>query len=267
MATASAAAAAFLRGSGTSDSRKPAAITKQSSVTTSESICDDAASPSTWWCDPCRRRNQMHAGHRGVVHARHREAVGDRAQRKLHAALPRQERTQAAIGGGDRDQDRQHDHRGVMRHGKIARQSMHADIMHAGDTDPEQHRRGHHAQHRRLADADEEQGNAHDQRADQERHDGRQHQIDRARRQRRRQHADEVHGPDADGEKERGARQQQAMTGVRRPADARGEAEAGVTSQNRDHHRERDEIGIVSFEHDRLGRPSPRACLLPPPSL
>src|SRR6185312_11234085 len=57
------------------------------------------------------------------------------------------------------------------------------------------------------------------------------------------------------------------MTGVRRPADARGEAEAGVTSQNRDHHRERDEIGIVSFEHDRLGRPSPRACLLPPPSL
>src|SRR4051812_1696342 len=53
------------------------------------------------------------------------------------------------------------------------------------------------------------------------------------------------------------------MTSVRRPADARGEAETGVTSQNRDHHRERDEIGIVSFEHDRLGRPSPRAGLLP----
>jgi len=45
-ATASTAGRTFLRGSGTSDSRKPAAITKQSSVTTSESICDDAASPS-----------------------------------------------------------------------------------------------------------------------------------------------------------------------------------------------------------------------------
>ena len=91
------------------------------------------------------RRNEMHAGHRGVVHARHREAVGDRAQRQLHAALPRQEGAQAAIGGGDRDQDRQHHHRGVVRHRKIARQAMHADIMHAGDADPEQHRRGDHA--------------------------------------------------------------------------------------------------------------------------
>ena len=42
------AATAFLRGSGTSDSRKPAAITKQSSATTSDSICDDAAKPSRW---------------------------------------------------------------------------------------------------------------------------------------------------------------------------------------------------------------------------
>ena len=154
-----------------------------------------------------------------------------------------------------------------MRHRKIAGEAMHADIMHAGDTDPEQHRRRHHAKHRGFADADEKQRNTHDQYADQERYNGRQHQIDCARRQRRRQHADEMHGPDADGEKECGPGQQQAMTGVRRPADARGETEAGVTSQNRDHHRERDEIGIVSFEHDRLGRPSPRACLLPPPSL
>src|ERR1700688_2054997 len=44
----------------------------------------------------------------------------------------------------------------------------------------------------------------------------------------------------------------------------RRQPKAGVTSQDRDHHRERDEIGIVSFEHDRLGRPSPRA--KPPPA-
>jgi hypothetical protein len=74
-------------------------------------------------------------------------------------------------------------------------------------------------------------------------------------------------GPDADGEECRRARQQQATADARRPADARGEAEAGVTTQDRDHHRERDEIRIVSSKHDRLGRPSPRARLLPPPSL
>src|SRR6478609_1514035 len=47
-ATASGLVTDFSRGSGTSDSRKPAAITKPSSVNTSDSICDDAASPSTW---------------------------------------------------------------------------------------------------------------------------------------------------------------------------------------------------------------------------
>ena len=44
--------------------------------------------------------------------------------------------------------------------------------------------------------------------ADQERGEGRQHEVDGARRQRRRQHADEMHGPDTDGEKERGAGEQ-----------------------------------------------------------
>ena len=46
--TSSAAAKDVRRGSGTSDSRKPAAVTKQSSVTTSESTCCDAANPSAW---------------------------------------------------------------------------------------------------------------------------------------------------------------------------------------------------------------------------
>src|SRR5262245_17112332 len=73
-----------------------------------------------------------------------------------------------------------------------------------------------------------------------------------------------MHGPDADGEEERGAREQHAMARIRRAADARGEAEAGVSTQDRDHHRERDEIGIVSCEHDLLGRPSSRG---PPPAV
>ena len=68
-AAVSAVAATFLRGSGTSDSRKPAAITKQSSATTSDSICGDAAKPFDVVMRSFRWRNQMHAGHRGVVHA------------------------------------------------------------------------------------------------------------------------------------------------------------------------------------------------------
>ena len=40
------AVTAWRRGSGTSDSRKPAAMTKQNTATTTESICGEAASPS-----------------------------------------------------------------------------------------------------------------------------------------------------------------------------------------------------------------------------
>src|SRR6185437_15121845 len=67
-----------------------------------------------------------------------------------------------------------------------------------------------------------------------------------------------MHRPDTDGQKEGCTCEQQTMTGIRRAANTRSKAEASITSQNRDHHRERDEIGIVSFEHDLLGHLSPR---------
>src|ERR1700761_8270847 len=67
-----------------------------------------------------------------------------------------------------------------------------------------------------------------------------------------------MHCPDADGEKKCRTRKQQTATGIRCAANPRGEPETSITSQNRDHHRERDEIGIVSFEHDLLGQSSPR---------
>src|SRR5215475_14171255 len=73
-----------------------------------------------------------------------------------------------------------------------------------------------------------------------------------------------MHGPDADGEKGRGPRQQRARADAPRLADTCGEAEARISSQDRDRYRERDKIGIVSFEHDRVGCPSPRA--KPPPA-
>src|SRR5689334_9007238 len=67
-----------------------------------------------------------------------------------------------------------------------------------------------------------------------------------------------MHCPDADGEKECRTGEQQTMAGIRRAANTRSKAETSVASQDRDHHRERDEIGIVSFEHDLLGHSSPR---------
>ena len=200
-------------------------------------------------------RNEVHAGHRRVVHARDGDAERDRAQHQLHPALTRQEGAKPAIGRGDRDRHRQHDHHGVVLHRKRTRQPVHADIMHAHDPEPEQHGGGHHAQQGRFADTDEKQRDADDQRAKQKGDDGRQDQIDRAGRQRRRQHADEMHGPDTDREKEGRTGQQQTMARIRRAADARRQTKAGVSSQDRDRHRERDEIGIVSFEHDRLGTP------------
>ena len=80
----------------------------------------------------------------------------DRTQGELHAALPRQERPQATIGGRDRNQDRQESPSGVMRHREIAGQPMHADIVHAGDADPSSTAEDT-TRNRRLTDADEEQ--------------------------------------------------------------------------------------------------------------
>src|SRR5215475_9915613 len=73
-----------------------------------------------------------------------------------------------------------------------------------------------------------------------------------------------MHGPDADGEKGRRTRQQRAGASAPRLADACGQAEARISSQDRDRYRERDEIGIVSFEHDLAGCPSSRD--KPPPA-
>jgi len=154
-----------------------------------------------------------------------------------------------------------------MRDGEIAGETVNADIMHAGDARPEQHRRRDHTPQRGVANADEKQGYADHEHADQERYDGGKNEVDGIDRYRRGQHADKMHGPDADREERRRTGEQHATAHARRPADTRRDAETGVSTQDRDHHRERDEIGIVSFEHDRLGRPSPRACLLPPPSL
>ena len=60
--------------------------------------------------------------------------------------------------------------------------------------------------------------------------------VNRVRRERRRQHADEMHRPDADPQECRRAREQQTPACSRRRADARRKTEAGVAAQGRDHH-------------------------------
>ncbi len=83
-----------------------------------------------------RQRHEMHAVHRGVVHAGHRDAECDRACDQPDAVLPGQERAQAAIGRDDRNQNRQQNHRRVVLDGEIAGEAVNADIMHAGDARP-----------------------------------------------------------------------------------------------------------------------------------
>ncbi len=159
------------------------------------------------------------------------------------------------IGRNDRNQHREQNHPVVVLDREMPGKAVDSNIVHAGDADAEQHGRRHHANQRRLADADKEQGDADHKRADQKRDDGGKHQIDRIGRQRRGQHADEMHGPDADSKKRRRTRQQRARADAPRIADARRKAKAGISSQDRDRYRERDEIGIVSFEHDLAGLP------------
>src|SRR5579871_3884853 len=68
-----------------------------------------------------------------------------------------------------------------------------------------------------------------------------------------------MHGPDADGEKGSSTCEQYAAIPARRAPHARRKRKARISAQYRDRHRKRDEPGIVSFEHDRIGHPSPRA--------
>ena len=79
----------------------------------------------------------------------------------------------------------------------------------------QQQRRCRHAPIGGFADTHEEQRHADHQRADQEGDDGRQDEVGRVGGDRRCHDADEMHGPDADGEEPRSARQQQAAVGAR----------------------------------------------------
>lgn len=79
------------------------------------------------------------------MHTGDSDAEGERADREPQAILPRQEDAQAAIGGDDRDRDRQRHEQRVVRQAEAAGEAVHADIVHAGDAGTEQQRRGNQA--------------------------------------------------------------------------------------------------------------------------
>ena len=69
----------------------------------------------------------MHAVHGRVVHARNRHAEGGGTQRQPHAALPREEDAQPAIGCAGRDQRGEHDHGAFVLDAEAAGQpALHA---------------------------------------------------------------------------------------------------------------------------------------------
>jgi len=128
-------------------------------------------------------------------------------------------------------------------------QGGHADIVHrrnpaahegSRQRKPQrcQRRRGR-SKHRR---ADHEDAN-------QKRQQGWKHQIVDRGWQPRRQHADEMHGPDGDGERNRCSREQQAPAHADRRADLDGKAQADKGALDRHNQRQCDEPGLVRHRH------------------
>ena len=80
----------------------------------------------------------MHAVHRGIVHAGHRDAEDDGAERQTQAALAGEVDLQAPIGRGNGNDQRQRKHGVVVFDGEISGKPVDADIEHRVDAEPEQ---------------------------------------------------------------------------------------------------------------------------------
>ena len=113
------------------------------------------------------------------------------------------------------------------------------------------------APRRARARAHGEDPDADHEHADQERQQGREDEVVDRERQARRQHADEMHGPDGDRERDRRRGQQQAPAQADRIRDPHGEIQADIGSLDRHDQRKRDEPGLVRHRHKAI---SPRSC-------
>ena len=144
------------------------------------------------------------------MHARDRHAQRRRREQ--------QRRTEAAAGGEpqrqprgcDRDDDAGDDERRRMREMRARVQRAHADVVHGDDAAAHERCGGGEPARGERAGAGEEYRRADDENADEKRQERRQYQIIDRDRQAGGQHADEMHRPDRDGERDGRAGQQQA---------------------------------------------------------
>ncbi len=183
--------------------------------------------------------------HGGVVHAGNGQRHGRRRRHQRRPPPAAEGEGQGQVGRPDGKRHRQGDRRRVVRHGGVHPHRRHAQIVHGGDADT------HGGRGQREAGASgRPRGDQRHRQAD--RQDGGERRDDRHQRvvadrdgQPQRQHADEMHGPDAGAEGERRRRQQEPAPKARFGRDSGGQDEADIGPLDRRHHRQQNERGII----------------------
>jgi hypothetical protein len=156
---------------------------------------------------------------------------------------------QARRGNGDRHAGG--DEIAVMDHERAGAERAHADVMHGENAAAHQARRQGQAQQGQRPGARGIHRGAHHDDANQKRQQRRKHQVIDLERHARRQHADEMHGPDRNRQRECRAGQQQAPPHAARPPDLHRQTQAHIGALDRHHDREQDKPGLISHWHCR----------------
>ena len=190
------------------------------------------------------------------MHARdgHAQHAGGEDQRRPAAAPAGEPERQAR--GRDADGDAGDDiGQGMIEMG-AGMERRHADVVHGGDAGAHEDRgRGEAERRRRRAGrpgANGEDRDSHHDDADQEGEQGREDQEIDGEGQARRQHADEMHGPDGDGQRDGGPRQQQAPAQPLRPPDLDCQAQADIGPLDRHDQGEHDEPWLMRYRHCQI---------------
>ena len=171
-----------------------------------------------------------------------------------NASHKRQSRRGDRDGRGREHQRRRIDHLGA------GSQRLHADVMHRNDAEPHEHGGGADARQCRRTGARGKNPRPDHDHADKERQQGRQDEVVDRKRNALRQHADEMHRPDAEREGDRCAGKKSALP---RPFGAGGlnrEAQPDIGALDRERDRERYQPWRVRHRHRppsliRLRRP------------
>ena len=185
----------------------------------------------------------MHAGNGDPERDRRQD------QRRAPARSGREPQRQAGRSDGDRHAGGDVD--GFVNHMRAGIECAHADVMHGKNAAAHQAGRQRQPLHRQRPGAGRIDRPADHDRADQERQQCRQHQVVDLERQLHRKHADKVHGPDGDGERDGGAGQKQPATHAGCLRNLHGKAQADIGALDRHDDRKQDEPSLVGHRHCR----------------